>query len=120
MTQTPDLEEMAALLRVLGHGVRLALLSSLTTAERSVGEIEACTGIGQPALSQQLGILRKAGLVATRREAKLVYYRIEPERLAQVGALLGALSAKGPAPRRDHPFARSGTAAAFARISRPG
>ena len=126
MTGASDLEATAELLRVLGHGVRLALLNSLASGERSVGDIEAQTGVGQPALSQQLGILRKAGLVTTRREAKLVYYSVDRARIAQVSLLLdtfaGAGAGVGAAPRRvrnDH-FSEGGTAATFARIGRTG
>lgn len=85
-----DLDQAAEVLRALAHPVRLALLRALVDRERSVGEIEQLTGIGQPGLSQQLGILRKAALVATRREAKLVFYRISQARIAEVSALIDA------------------------------
>ena len=52
---------------------RLMILSCLLDAEHNVGEIAELTGIGQPALSQQLAALRRAGLVNTRKEAKLVW-----------------------------------------------
>ena len=55
------------------------------------------TGISQPGLSQQLGVLRKAGLVETRKEAKLVYYSIATGQIATVTAALAALS-----PGTDH------------------
>ena len=45
-------------------------------------------GISQPTLSQQLGVLRNEGLVATRRDGKWVYYRIaSPEAMAILGTL---------------------------------
>ncbi|WP_033921983.1 ArsR/SmtB family transcription factor [Sphingomonas sp. 37zxx] len=89
---TLDLEASAELLRALAHGTRLALLRALIPGERSVGEIDQITNVGQPALSQQLGILRKAELVHTRREAKLVFYRINQDRIAEVSALLDAFA----------------------------
>jgi DNA-binding transcriptional ArsR family regulator len=118
MSQAPDLEDIAELLRVLGHGVRLALLMNLVAGERSVGEIEAHTGVGQPALSQQLGILRKAGLVLTRREAKLVYYRIAHARVALASGLLDRFAGTAASPKHtpDAHFSNSGTAATFARV----
>ena len=70
MTPTLDLDDSAELLRVLGHTARLTLLSAIVDGERSVGEIETLTGIAQPLLSQQLGVLPKNQLVETRREAK--------------------------------------------------
>ena len=58
-----------------------------------MGELEQVTGITQPGLSQQLGVLRKAGLVDTRKDAKLVYYTIAD---AQIVAVLNAISAFVP------------------------
>jgi DNA-binding transcriptional ArsR family regulator len=52
------------------------ILSLLLEGEQSVGAIEAATGVGQPALSQQLAELRHAGLLASRRAARQVYYRL--------------------------------------------
>jgi DNA-binding transcriptional ArsR family regulator len=45
-------------------------------------------GVGQPSLSQQLGILRKDELVATRREGKQIYYRIASDDALAVLQLL--------------------------------
>src|SRR3546814_998379 len=88
-----ELGAAADLLRARAHALRLELLRALTDGERSVGEIEKITGITQPGLSQQLGILRKAELVETRRKAKLVFYRINQDRIAEVSALFRAFAA---------------------------
>jgi len=64
------------LLKSLSHPDRLLLLCQLTQGEYCVSELEDLVGIGQPSLSQQLGILRKDALVKTRREGKQIYYRI--------------------------------------------
>lgn len=66
----------AQLLKALGNTDRLLLLCQLVEGERSVGELERLLGIQQPTLSQQLAVLRREGLVATRREGKQVFYRI--------------------------------------------
>ena len=83
MAQTHPLEQMHAdsghacrLMRALANPDRLLLLCQLAEREMSVGELEAGLGIVQPTLSQQLGVLRADGLVATRREGKYVYYRV--------------------------------------------
>jgi DNA-binding transcriptional ArsR family regulator len=55
---------------------RLLLLCHLAEAERCVAELGAITGIAQPTLSQQLGVLRGAVLVVTRRVGKSIHYRI--------------------------------------------
>lgn len=78
-------------LKALAHPLRLRMLESLREGERNVGEIEDATGIGQPALSQQLGVLRKAGLVETRKEAKLVYYRLAEDQIGKLADLIGGL-----------------------------
>ncbi|WP_338241376.1 ArsR/SmtB family transcription factor [Aurantiacibacter hainanensis] len=78
-------------LKAIAHASRLLILQTLAKGERNVGEIEEETGIGQPTLSQQLAILRKADLVQTRRQAKLVYYSLDEDAFARVGAALGNL-----------------------------
>jgi len=55
---------------------RLMLLCHLIDTELNVGELERLTGIRQPTLSQQLGVLRDEGLVATRREGKYIFYTL--------------------------------------------
>ena len=80
--------EVAALLKTLSHPVRLMLVCTLVEGEYSVGALEEQIGIGQPTLSQQLGVLREAGIVETRREAKQIFYRLTEAKAAQlVGAL---------------------------------
>jgi DNA-binding transcriptional ArsR family regulator len=65
---------VAEKLKVYAQPQRLMILSCLLRGERNVAEIGEVTGIGQPALSQQLAELRRAELVSTRKEAKQVWY----------------------------------------------
>lgn len=89
-------------LKAVAHPLRMRILRALADAERSVGEIDEAAAIGQPALSQQLAVLRKAGVVTTRREAKLVFYRLDRSRFSTMATFLvdlaGAASA-GTSPR---------------------
>ena len=85
-------------LKALAHPLRWRILTALIAGERNVGEIEAATGIGQPGLSQQLGVLRKAGLVSTRKEAKLVFYAVASEQIAGTLARIAALGGDANAP----------------------
>ncbi len=114
-----DIETLAEAMRTLGHETRLRLIDALFVAgEQSVGELETLTGIGQPGLSQQLAVLRKAALVNTRRAAKLVYYSVAPEALGPLAAFLSRLAQPDEAPageRKPQPRAR-GSAATFAKI----
>ncbi|GBQ10129.1 ArsR/SmtB family transcription factor [Swaminathania salitolerans] len=86
--QSPLLER----LRLYGQPQRLAILTALIDRQRSVSDLEATTGIGQPALSQQLGELRRAGLIASRREAREVFYAYaDPVERARAMAVLSLL-----------------------------
>lgn len=111
---------LAEQFKAIAHPLRLRILDALTEAERNVGEIEQATGIGQPGLSQQLGVLRKAGLVSTRKEAKLVFYRLSPAELGPLCAVLAALmpaAAPTAAPAHGTTPSPAPGVANFARLS---
>lgn len=116
-----QLDEITDVLKALAHEVRLKLMRTLLeNGEKSVGELETMTGIGQPGLSQQLAILRKADLVQTRRDAKLVFYSLAPNTLEGTAKLLCALA--GVSAKQVQPAAKTadsrarGSAATFAKI----
>lgn len=90
MTRPPTLDALAlrqaageavAALKALGNRERLLLLCQMSQGEISVGDLEAELDIHQPTLSQQLGVLRREGVVATRREGKKVFYSVADARL---------------------------------------
>lgn len=85
-------DQLLDALKAIAHPSRLKILQLLAKGECNVGEIEEATEIGQPTLSQQLAILRKAGLVETRRQAKLVYYSLDMQAVATVSGALAALT----------------------------
>ena len=58
------------------------------SAEASVGELQAAVGLSQSALSQHLARLRQAGMVATRREAQTIHYRLADDETRQLMAAL--------------------------------
>jgi DNA-binding transcriptional ArsR family regulator len=115
-----DIERNAELYRVLGHETRLRLMLLLAQGEQAVGTLEDLSGIGQPGLSQQLAILRKARLVTTRRAAKQVYYRIDAGALQSATALLNGLGHTAETAPLAKPKTRRttapGSAAGFARM----
>jgi DNA-binding transcriptional ArsR family regulator len=79
---------VAGLLKTLGHPGRLVLVCTLVEGEYSVGQLEQKLDIHQPHLSQHLTVLREAGIVATRRDGKQIFYSLTEERAARlVGAL---------------------------------
>ena len=76
-----DVEEAALFLRALSNENRLALLTLLQAGEQTVSTLAETLNMRQPAVSQQLGRLREAGLVDFRRDGKTVYYRLASERV---------------------------------------
>ncbi|UIJ93676.1 metalloregulator ArsR/SmtB family transcription factor [Sinorhizobium meliloti] len=82
MTERAD--EAAALLKAAANQNRLMILCTLIEGEHSVGQLEEMLGIRQPSLSQQLTVLREAGIVATRRDAKQVFYRLAEEKAVRL------------------------------------
>ena len=73
---TTSTERQALIFRALMHPARLAILETLRDGEVCVCHLEALLGYRQAYLSQQLAVLREAGLVADRREGWNVYYRV--------------------------------------------
>jgi ArsR family transcriptional regulator len=75
-----DLEASAAeatkLLGALANERRLLILCQIADREICVGELQELVGISQSALSQHLALLRELGLVATRRVAQTIYYKL--------------------------------------------
>ena len=81
--------EAAGLLKLLANENRLLILCRLVAArEMAVGELADAVGLSQSALSQHLARMREEGLVATRREAQTVFYRIADPNTRRVLALL--------------------------------
>jgi DNA-binding transcriptional ArsR family regulator len=72
----PIYEAKADLFRALAHPARVRALEVLVEGERSVSELQPEVGIESSYLSQQLGILRRAGLVTSRKEGTSVIYGI--------------------------------------------
>ncbi len=69
--------EAARLLKLLANEQRLTVLCRLSAGEMSVTELGHHVNLSQSALSQHLAKLRAEGLVATRRDAQTIYYRLE-------------------------------------------
>jgi ArsR family transcriptional regulator len=92
-------EQATLFLRSVANRDRLLLLCQLVDGERSVGELEAATGVRQPTLSQQLAVLREEGLVATRRDGKFIHYSLASAEALQLLQLLHGLFC-APAARR--------------------
>jgi rhodanese-related sulfurtransferase/DNA-binding transcriptional ArsR family regulator len=78
--------EFAAIGKVLGSPKRLELLDLLAQGPRSVEELAAAADLGMSTCSAHLQTLRQAGLVATRREGKRIYYFLAGDDVAGLWA----------------------------------
>lgn len=77
MSATRHLAHLKAeLFKSLGHPVRVQVLEQLRGGECSVGKLAEVIGSELSSLSQQLGVLRRAGVVVTRREGNTIYYSL--------------------------------------------
>ncbi len=81
-------EHFAATAKALGSGHRLELLEHLAQGERSVEALARLSGLSIANASQHLHHLRRAGIVASRRNGKHILYRVADE---AVVTLLGSL-----------------------------
>ena len=70
-------EEASNLLKTIANPYRLMILCTLIDGELSVGELNSRIDISQSTLSQHLAVLRRAGLVGTRREAQTIFYSLQ-------------------------------------------
>lgn len=82
---------VTACLKVLSNPDRLKILCVLVDGELNVQQIEDCTDIHQPTLSQQLTVLRKHDMVSTRREGKQIFYRLTDAKVLTLMRTLYAL-----------------------------
>jgi ArsR family transcriptional regulator, arsenate/arsenite/antimonite-responsive transcriptional repressor len=70
------LKRLERVFKALGDATRLRILGLLLTGEVCVCHIHDSLGIPQPKASRHLAYLRRAGMVATRREGLWIYYRL--------------------------------------------
>ena len=80
--------QFAIVAKTLGHAHRLELLEQLAQGERSVDVLAQRTGLSIANASQHLQQMRRAGLVANRREGKFVYYRLADDAVLELLAVL--------------------------------
>jgi ArsR family transcriptional regulator len=95
-------QETTALLKALSHRARLEIACILGQGESCVCHLEAHLGYRQPYISQQIMVLRQAGLVAERREGTYVFYRLADPRvvmLLETLKLKGKMRARPPSSR---------------------
>jgi ArsR family transcriptional regulator len=79
-----DIERASRSLKAMSHPLRLKILCTLGGQEVSVQEIVDYVGTSQSNISQHLAILRDKGILASRKDANRVYYRVSDARTLQL------------------------------------
>lgn len=77
-------EAKAQFFKMLGHPTRIRVLELLQGGPRSVQELLADIGIEPPALSQQLAVLKRSGVVMSRRDGSRVFYQLTSSDFAEL------------------------------------
>jgi DNA-binding transcriptional ArsR family regulator len=76
VTDAPEIDETAELMKLAGNSTRLKLLYVLESlSEVSVSDLSELLGVSVSAVSQHLAKLKAYGLVNSRRDAQTIYYR---------------------------------------------
>ncbi len=89
--------QFAAVAKALGHPHRLELLEQLSQGERSVEVLADRTSLSIANASQHLQHMRRAGLVANRRDGKFVYYRLADDAVLELLAALRRIAERNVA-----------------------
>ena len=90
----------SGLLKSLANRQRLLILCQIIDGERSVGELAAFLGARDSTVSQHLALLRKDGLVETRRDGQTIFYSIASDPARRVLRTLFAIYCAPTRPRR--------------------
>jgi DNA-binding transcriptional ArsR family regulator len=81
---TPIYKSKADFFKTLGHPARIRILELLIDGERSVGELMPEVGLEASHLSQQLGVLRRAGVITGRKQGNAVLYSLASPDIAEL------------------------------------
>lgn len=93
----PDYRQLSDKFKLLAHPERLRILDVLRREAECVCHLEALLDKPQPYVSQQLRILREAGLIADEKQGMNVYYRlIDDEVMAWLALVLGPVQGEHP------------------------
>lgn len=93
--------EAETLLKALANRHRLMIVCQLTERERSVGELADLLDLRDSTVSQHLALLRKDGIVASRREGQTIWYSLGDPAAREVVAALHRIYCAGPPPRHS-------------------
>ncbi|MGA5584435.1 MULTISPECIES: DUF5937 family protein [Streptomyces] len=81
----PSVEQLTLRMTALSHPVRMLLCRSLARSAFTTSELAQAHGMTAPEVSRHLGVLRKAGLVTTRRRGRYVLHQLDVAMVARLG-----------------------------------
>jgi len=96
-------DKASEFLKSLASPVRLRILCMISGQEASVGELAEALGVRQSVASQHLALLRKDGLVKTRRDGQTIWYSLADHRVVGMMEFLQATFCPTPV---EHPTAK--------------
>ena len=88
LTREEDIERASRSLKAMSHPLRLKILCTLGDQEISVQGIVENVGTSQSNISQHLAILRDKGILASRKDANRVYYRVGDARTLRLISMM--------------------------------
>ncbi len=88
ITHDEDIERAARSMKAMSHPLRLKILCTLGEKEYSVQDIVDEVGTSQSNISQHLAILRDKGILASRKDANRVYYRVSDARTLRLISMM--------------------------------
>jgi ArsR family transcriptional regulator len=83
-----NIKEASEAMKAMAHPLRLKILCLVGQNELMVHEIVGAVGTSQSNISQHLAVMRERGLLASRRDANKVYYRIDDPRIVRMIAMM--------------------------------
>ena len=96
MVRDEDIERASRSLKAMSHPLRLRILCTLGNNEVNVQDIVECVGTSQSNISQHLAILRDKGILASRKDANRVFYRVSDARTLRLIDMMQEVFCSGP------------------------
>jgi ArsR family transcriptional regulator len=88
ISRDEDIDRASRSLKAMSHPLRLKILCTLGDQEISVQDIVESVGTSQSNISQHLAILRDKGILASRKDANRVYYRVSDYRTLRLISMM--------------------------------
>jgi len=97
ITRDEDIDRASRSLKAMSHPLRLKILCTLGSQEVSVQDIVEHVGTSQSNISQHLAILRDKGILASRKDANRVFYRVSDTRTLRLIGMMREVFCSMPA-----------------------